>query len=156
MRSGKRILHRKRGKLLITTCFTFLGVFQEHPLEKFLIKKKDKLPLFWKFRVPLHHLRDNATIGVEIFQKTKLWNWEGQKKDQWTNCKMNSPKKWVLFWISYILAAKRPNTKLICSPNFSFAVRERFRYQIWWIFGKVPKGGGTFSMENFCCRFWEL
>ena len=42
------------------------------PPRKVPDKEKDKLPLFWKFRVPLHHLHDNATIGVEISQKTKL------------------------------------------------------------------------------------
>ena len=31
-------------------------------------KEKDKLPS-WKFCAPLHHLHDNAPIGVKIFKK---------------------------------------------------------------------------------------
>ena len=68
---------------------------------------------------------------------------------------MNSPKKWVLFWISYILAAKRPSTKLICSPNFSFAVRERFRYQLDEFLEKFQSGGGgdIFNGKSYVADF---
>ena len=40
----------------------------------------------------------------------------------------------------------------------SLSVREGSRYQIRWIFGKVPKGGcgGHFQSKSLCCRFWEL
>ena len=37
--------------------------------------------------------------------------------------------------------------------------REGSRYQIWWIFGKVPKGGrvgGHFQSKNLSCKFGEL
>ena len=38
-----------------------------------------------------------------------------------------------------------------------FTLREAYRYQNGWIFGKVPNGGGGhFQSKNFCCKFWTF
>ena len=54
-------------------------------------------------------------------------------------------------------------SKKICGPEMivwssaTFILRDRWRYQIGWMFGKVSKGGGGhFQPKNLYCRFWAF
>ena len=47
-------------------------------------------------------------------------------------------------------------TRVRYLPGLVSKLREGSGYQIGWIFGKLPRGGGQFQSKKLCCIFWEL
>ena len=56
---------------------------------------------------------------------------------------------WFDFWLSRFL-------KIIYWLSSYIGLRDGWRHQNWWIFGKVPKGGGSFSIQKFILRIKDL
>ena len=67
----------------------------------------------------------------------------------------------MIFWNKSLrffdakLATKSWNKQSMPAEVLKSSQRDGSRYQIGWIFGKVPKGGrGHFQYKKLCCRFW--